>query len=133
MGEQQQFLEWVSSELKDAEIALHDGDATARRAIWSRAEPVTLFGALQSVVGREEVDDVFSALERKFSGCTSYRFDIVAAEVMGDMAYTVGFEHLAGTVDGEPRTYTLRATQIYRREGSDWRVVHRHGDRPPDV
>jgi hypothetical protein len=46
------------------------------------------------------------------------------------MAYTVGFEHLAGTVDGEPRTYTLRATQIYRREGGDWRVVHRHGDRP---
>ena len=32
------------------------------------------------------------------------------------------------SVDGKPRTYTLRATQVYRREGGEWRVAHRHGD-----
>ena len=111
---------------------MHNGDATARRALWSQTEPVTLFGALKSAVGRAEVDDVFGFLERYFSGSKSYTFDIVAADVIGDMAYTVGYEHSQATVNGEPRTYTLRATQIYRREGGDWKVVHRHGNTPPD-
>ena len=32
------------------------------------------------------------------------------------------------SVDGAPRTYTLRATQVYRREGGEWKVAHRHAD-----
>ncbi|MFF2244373.1 hypothetical protein ACFVTM_09360 [Arthrobacter sp. NPDC058130] len=35
---------------------------------------------------------------------------------------------MSTSVDGEPRTFTLRATQIYRREGGQWRVAHRHAD-----
>jgi ketosteroid isomerase-like protein len=35
-------------------------------------------------------------------------------------------------VNGEPRAYTLRATQVYRREGGEWKVVHRHADTAPD-
>lgn len=54
--------------------------------------------------------------------------DLVAAHVVGDMAYTVGYEHTRASVNGEPRMYTLRATQVYRREGGEWKVVHRHGD-----
>jgi ketosteroid isomerase-like protein len=23
---------------------------------------------------------------------------------------------------------TLRATQVYRREGGEWKIVHRHGE-----
>ncbi len=131
MSERDDFLAWVNSDVRAAEIAVHNGDATARRAIWSRAEPVSVFGAWQSVVGRTEVDELFSLLERSFSDCTSYAYEIVAADVIGDMAYTVGFERTQATVKGEQHTYTLRATQIYRREDGRWRVVHRHGDRPP--
>ena len=32
------------------------------------------------------------------------------------------------SIDGEPRTITLRATQVYRREDGEWKVVHRHAD-----
>jgi ketosteroid isomerase-like protein len=35
-------------------------------------------------------------------------------------------------VDGVPTTYTLRVTHVYRREDGQWRIVHRHGDRPPE-
>lgn len=31
-------------------------------------------------------------------------------------------------MDGQPRSDTLRATQVYRREGGDWEVAHRHAD-----
>jgi ketosteroid isomerase-like protein len=47
---------------------------------------------------------------------------------VGDMAYTAGLEHTSASVDGQPRSYTLRATQVYRREGGEWKVAHRHGD-----
>lgn len=132
MSARDDFLAWVSTELRAAETAVHNGDAGPRRAIWSHTEPVTVLGAARDAVGRGEVDDLFSMLERMFSDCRSYRYDVVAAEVIGDVAYTVGYEHTQATVNGEPRTYTLRATQIYRREDGAWKVVHRHGDTPPD-
>ena len=52
--------------------------------------------------------------------------------MIGDMAYTVGYEHTEATVRGEPSRYKLRATQIYRREDGEWKVVHRHADTVPD-
>ena len=60
--------------------------------------------------------------------CTSYVFELQAYDVVGDMAYTAGLEHTTASVDGHQRTYTLRATQVYRRESGQWRVAHRHGD-----
>jgi ketosteroid isomerase-like protein len=132
MSERNDFLEWVGTEVAAAEVALHNGDASPRRALWSQRAPVTLFGARRSAVGRAEVDELFSTLEKSFSGCMSYVYDIIAADVIGDMAYTVGYDRIEAVVGGELRTYTLRATQIYRREEGDWKLVHRHGDSPPD-
>ena len=74
MSHRDDFLAWVNSQLRDADIAVYNGDATARRAIWSQTEPVTLFGALKSAVGRTEVDEVFGFLERYFSDSKSYTF-----------------------------------------------------------
>jgi ketosteroid isomerase-like protein len=128
MSDKDEFLAWVGSRLRDAEIALHNGDAEPRLAIWSRQEPVTVLGAWKSATGPEEVSDLFTQLETTFSDCTSYSHEIVAADVIGDLAYTVGYEHTQAAIDGEPRTYTLRATQIYRREDGEWKVVHRHAD-----
>jgi ketosteroid isomerase-like protein len=132
MSARDDFLAWVSTELRAAETAVHNGDAGLRREIWSRTEPVTVFGAARNAVGRSELDDLFSMLEGKFSGCRSYRYDLVAAEVVDDMAYTVGHEHTQATVDGEPRAYTLRVTQVYRRHSGEWKVVHRHADTAPE-
>ena len=132
MSDRDAFLAWVDSRLRDAEIAVHDGNAGPRREIWSRKEPVTVFGAAKSATGRAELDKLFTWMEQMFSGCESHRFEVVAAEVSGDMAYTVGYEHTQAVINGESRTYTLRATQIYRREGGEWKVIHRHGSELPE-
>jgi ketosteroid isomerase-like protein len=128
MTERDEFRAWVGSTLYDAELALHNGDAAPRRAIWSRNEPVSVLGAWRNANGQHEIDELFTALGNSFSDCTSYAFDLEAYDVVGDMAYTAGLEHTTASVDGEPRTYTLRATQVYRREAGEWRVAHRHGD-----
>lgn len=131
MTEREEFITWVQSVLRDAEIAVHNGDAGPRRAIWSRSDPVTVLGAWKNASGQQELDELFDHLADSFSDCTSYEFELLGAEVRGDTAYTVGFEHTSASVNGVPRTYTLRATQIYRREDGAWRVAHRHGSAPP--
>ena len=128
MSERDDFMAWIGSRLNDAEIALHNGDAAPRFAIWSRNEPVTVLGAWMTGNGPDEVGYIFRQLEASFSDCTSYSHEVIAADVIGDMAYTVGYEHTSASVNGEPRNYTLRVTQVYRREEGEWRVAHRHAD-----
>ncbi|WP_306933187.1 nuclear transport factor 2 family protein [Streptomyces luteogriseus] len=128
MTDRDDFLGWVTTALYEAELAMHNGDAAPRRALWSRNEPVSVLGAWRNAYGQQELNELFTTLGRSFSDCTSYVFELQAYDVAGDMAYTAGLEHTSASVDGEPRTYTLRATQVYRREEGEWRVTHRHGD-----
>jgi len=128
MTDRDDFLAWVRTALYDAELALHNGDAGPRRALWSVNEPVSVLGAWRNAFGQQQIDELFAGLGKSFSDCTSFEFELQAFDVTGDMAYTAGLEHTSASVDGEPRTYTLRTTQVYRREGGEWRVAHRHGD-----
>ena len=132
MTDRDDFLEWVKSALYEAELALVNGDSRPRRALWSRDEPVSVLGAWRNAHGQHELDELFTGLARTYSDCTAYAFELLAFDVVGDMAYTAGFEHISASFKGEPRTYTLRATQVYRREDGEWKVVHRHGDTVSD-
>lgn len=132
MSDLDDFLAWVNTRLKDAEFALHGGDAAPRRALWSTNDPVTVLGAWKSATGQQEINHLFAELGDSFSDCTSYSHEVIAADVVGDLAYTAGVERTQASINGEPRTYALRATQIYRREDGQWRVVHRHADTIPD-
>jgi ketosteroid isomerase-like protein len=128
MSDHDDFLAWVTTALYEAELALHNGNSALRKALWSRNEPVSVLGAWRNAHGLREVEELFTALGNSFSDCTSYAFELLAFDVVGDMAYTAGLEHTSASVEGRPRAYTLRATQVYRREQGAWRVAHRHGD-----
>lgn len=128
MSERDEFIAWVRTTLYDAELALHNGDAAPRRAVWSVNEPVSVLGAWRSAHGQRELDELFAALAESFSDCTSFEVELLACDVVGDMAYSAGLEHTTASINGQPRSYTLRATQVYRREGGEWKVAHRHGD-----
>ena len=131
MSELDDFLTPTLTRQLKAEKALINGDPGPRLAMWSTKDPVTVFGAMEDVIGAEEARQVFRWLATRFSNSTDYRFELVAAGASGDLAYTVGYEHTQASVRGEPRSYTLRATQIYRREDGEWKVVHRHADALP--
>ena len=134
MSELDDFLTMTLARQVEAEKALHNGDPTLRMQMWSTQDPVTLLGAVKSNSGWDEVSQVFRWLASRFSDCTSFRFDLVAAGVSGDLAYTVGYEHTSVSVDGVPvEPYTLRVTHVYRRENGEWKIVHRHGDPVPDA
>lgn len=128
-----EFLADVLPHQMKAERALLDGDVEPWAAVWSDRDPVTLFGAATRVrTGREELLRVFRWLASRFSDPTDHRFEGVAAGTSGDLAYAAGFEHKTVRVEGKEVTYTLRVTHVYRREDGEWKIVHRHGDYPPE-
>jgi ketosteroid isomerase-like protein len=128
MGEREKFLSWFESTWRPAEVALHNGDARPRFETWSDREPLTLFGAWFTATKPDEVHRVFRRLAETFSSCTASSVEVIAADVCGDLAYTVHREFTSTSVDRVPRKYELRVTQVYRREDGTWRVVHRHAD-----
>jgi ketosteroid isomerase-like protein len=132
MPELDDFLTATYDRQVEAETAIHNGDAEPRLAMWSEQDPLTLFGAAMSMSGAAEVREFFRLLAARFSDCTSYRFEVVAAGASGDLAYTVGYEHTSTSIDGVPvEPYVLRVTHVYRREDGEWKIVHRHADTPP--
>ncbi len=90
---------------------------------------MTLFGAEVNRSGWSELAPTFDWLAGRFSECTSLEYEIVAAGASGDLAYLVTIERITATASGEPTSYALRATWVFRREAGAWKVVHRHGDR----
>lgn len=129
MSDREDFLIWLDREFVRAERAMFNGDDGPRRAIWSEDEPVSVLGAWRNASNRAELVEAFEELAASFSDCADYAYDLITFGVLGEMAYTVGYERVSASIDGEPRTFTLRATQVYRRESDGWRIAHRHADR----
>ncbi len=130
MSELEEFVATTLARQIKAERALHDGDAAPRLEMWSTRDPVTLFGAWGPCKsGSEEVTRISRWVASRCSDCTAYDFELVAAGVSGDLAYTVGYERCSKSLDGSPVEPTvLRVTHVYRREDGEWKIVHRHGD-----
>jgi ketosteroid isomerase-like protein len=129
MNQTHEFLAAIKPQLDEVELALHNGDAAGRIAMWSHTGPLTLFGAAMNAIGWHQIHPVFETLGQQFSNCTSYQNQILAAEASGNLAYLVALEHTTASINGaEPSPYVLRATTIFRRENGAWKAVHRHGD-----
>jgi ketosteroid isomerase-like protein len=94
---------------------------------------VTLYGAVKSVTGWREISPAFEQLAKQFSDCKSFEIEVIAAGASGELAYLVAIEHTNASVAGAPPApYALRVTQIFRREGGEWKVIHRHADEVKD-
>lgn len=115
---------------RQAEQALILGNPEPRMEMWSQAAPVTLFSAGgECLSGWQSISGFFRHLASRFSNGSGFRFDVDAAEISGDLAYTVGFEHYDVSVGGRPvKQVAIRVTHVYRRESGEWKIVHRHGD-----
>jgi len=131
MDEVAAFLDRVIPLLREEVVALQNGDPGPRGALWSHADPVTLFGAEASASGWVEIEPIFNHLAQSFSDGQSCTYEVLGAGVSGDLAYVAAIERsVAGTrgVDPGPEIFTLRVTTVFRREQGEWKVVHRHGD-----
>jgi ketosteroid isomerase-like protein len=130
LSEVEDFLSQMLPRYVRALEEMHNGDPAAFEKLWSRRDPVTLLGAAgPAISGWENVINAQRLVASRFSNGTPVDVELISADVNGDQAYTVGYERSSVSVAGGPaQPAFLRATQIYRRENDDWRLVHRHAD-----
>jgi ketosteroid isomerase-like protein len=98
--------------------------------LMQHADDFTLMDPFGGETARETMpsDERIAALEELFKGgeCT---LEVVQAYASGNLAVLVAVEHQHGEVGDYPaQDWSLRVTLAFRREGSVWRLVHRHAD-----
>ena len=112
MSETEEFLAAVLPRQVSAGTAVHNGDPMTWVGLWSRSDPVTLFGARLSMSGaRPTYARSTSGWVTGSATARPTRSQLVAAGVSGDLGYTVAYEKTTASVRGRPaEPYTLRVT-----------------------
>lgn len=110
------------------------GDLDALSALWSHGADATDFGPLGGrALGWQAVRADYQRRARLYSGGKLTPTE-VRVSVAGDMGYSVCLERReVRATDGASITATDRATNIFRREDGEWKLVHRHTDPLPQI
>lgn len=118
----------VSAKFYAALIKLCGGDPGPMTEVWSRGGGVTTLHPIGGrQVGWDQVGSTYEQVAKVFSGGTVTLADQLI-RTHGDVAYEVGVEHVDATMGGQHIRTQVRVTNIYQREGGQWRIVHHHAD-----
>jgi ketosteroid isomerase-like protein len=114
-----------------AHIEFHNGNPEPSKAIWSHSADVTLTGGAGGAI-EKGWDKVRPRLEWASAQYTRGRQinERVSITVSGDLALVLQYENIWFHSPGKERESErhYRVTTALRREGGEWRVIHRHAD-----
>lgn len=114
----------------DSNAALMRGDIDRYRALVPHADDYTLmspFGGTPTR-GLEMTEDKWKVVGRFFSNGT-FEQEVIQTYGSADMVVLATVERCSVEVGGLPaQDWLLRVTLVYRREGSEWLLAHRHAD-----
>ena len=108
-----------------------NGDASAMSAVWAHGGDVTAMHPIgERDEGWEQVRSQFEQVGSLASGGqVQLRDQLIRVDT--DLAYEVGSEEGEMTLAGERTPLKHRVTNIYRRAGGEWKMVHHHTDASP--
>ena len=101
------------------------------KAIFTRRADATLanpFGGIAQ--GWLEIPDRLDAAAANYTEGEIVGIETISSDATSDLGYTVEIERIRAKV-GDRGTFdlvALRTTSVLRREGSEWKLVHRHAD-----
>jgi ketosteroid isomerase-like protein len=106
------------------------GDMAAYRALISYTEDFTLmspFGG-EPTHGRDLTPERWQAMGRFFRN-GAFAQEVVQTYATQDMVVLALIERCRVEIGGLPfQEWPLRVTLVYRRDGDEWRLAHRHAD-----
>ena len=106
-----------------------NGDPGPMMEVWSHGADVSAMHPLGGInVGWEEVRAGWEQAAQGMSEGQVSLADLVVLPIADDVAYTVGTEHGQAKFAGDQISVEWRVTNIYRREGGEWKIVHHHTD-----
>ena len=111
-----------------------NGDPGPMVEVWSHGSDVATMHPLGGrELGWEEVRAGWEQAAQAISDGQISLDDLVVVPIADDVAYTLGTEHGQMQIGGESVRIDWRATNIYRREDGEWKMVHHHADVSPAV
>src|SRR5919199_1730124 len=101
MSELDDFVSQTIARHSHATTRVRNGDPTSFVEQLSTHDPVTLFPASQpSQVDWVAVSQAIRRVASVYSSSNVVEFDVVAAGISGDLAYLVGYERAASSIEG---------------------------------
>jgi len=109
--------------------AMFVGNLAPMNAIWSHRSDVTDMGPFGGrLTGWEAVGEEFKKEAGMKLGGRVVCTDLIV-QVGADMGYTVCVEEGQNmSAEGKPVTVSHRATNVFRKESGQWKLVHHHTD-----
>jgi len=80
------------------------------------------------VTGAKQVAARYARDVKAFAPGGRSGFEVLQSESAGRLAFWTGFQTARVTIGGKSMRMKLRITEIFRREGDGWKMVHRHAD-----
>lgn len=112
-------------------LSMLNGDAAPMADVWAHDAGVSTMHPLGGrEVGWDAVRGSWEGAAQAFDGGGIEVSDLEVS-VLGDIAYTTGIEHVDATLGGKSLHFDIRATNIFRREDGEWKIVHHHTDLDP--
>jgi ketosteroid isomerase-like protein len=114
-----------------ASLAFVNGDAALLEKLSTHASPATIFGPSGDCVqGAEQVISANAKGSKNFKSGSENKFEVMHAGAADGFAYWTGIQHSVVQMEGKPTALPmdLRVTEIFRNEGGEWKLIHRHAD-----
>lgn len=113
----------------DAASAYVRGDGEPVCALSTMQEPATFFGPDGKVTkGPAAIIEAYRKGAKAFGANGESRLEILQQASDGKIGYWAGLQHAVVEIDGKPTPMTLRITELFRKEGDEWKLVHRQAD-----
>ena len=83
--------------------------------------------------GAETINAGNLAGARAFGPGGTTQLEIKDQGASGDLAFWTGFQVSSVERDGKTMPMTIRVTEVFRREGEAWKMIHRHASMAKDA
>ncbi len=129
-NDQHDFEQFMKQRDKVARAYI-SGEVAPLGEIVARYSPITFFGPRGGY--RQGAEAVWSKYERDamtFESGGESQLEILHMAASDGLAYWVGFQRATAHLRGRPEAipFNLRVTELFRREGDNWKLIHRHVD-----
>lgn len=123
----------ASEQFYEALTRLVNGEPDPMTRIWSHTDEVSI---MHPIGGRQHGwSAVAKSWTRVAQIASEGHVEMVdrVIQVFGDVAFETGVEQGRSRLAGQQITFEHRVTNIYRREGAEWKIVHHHADVSPTI
>lgn len=131
MNNDQHDFEQFMKQRDKASLAYLNGESGPLGEIVARHSPASFFGPRGGYTqGAEAVWSKYEHDGTNFEKGSQGEIEILHMEASDGLAYWVGFQRATAFMRGraEAVPFNLRVTEIFRREGGTWKLIHRHAD-----